>query len=85
MGGKRTPKIGKISFCKMGVSKKGGCLIFFTILKIPDWRHYDETSSNRHNKILYITPRTGTKRAMPQSKIVRGFIPSPPKLVCFRP
>ena len=39
-----TPQIGKTTdhetFCKMGVSKKGGCLIFVTALNIPDWRPF---------------------------------------------
>ena len=69
------PQIGKTvnhgTICKMGVSKKGGCLTFVTVLS-------SRNSCNRwdifrHNKILDIMLRIGAERAMPQSKIVEGF------------
>ena len=82
------PQIGKTvnqeTICKMGVSEKGGCLTFITVLSSRNscnrWDNF------RHNEILDIILRTGSERAMPQFKIVEGFHPiNLPKLVCCCP
>ena len=82
------PQIGKMvnheTICKKGVSEKGECLTFVTILSSRNscirWDNF------RHNKILDIMLSIGAERAMPQSKIVEGFHPiSLPKLVCDCP